>query len=1454
MRIRSINFEAVSGARAITACFLVIVSFVSIRGGGTVAAADGFIDGKLRGDLRKIDNTDVEGCDGDFDTDGDVDGRDVVQLALDLAQMDLGLFAAEFGHANCLPPNDPLDRWVQTAGPPSGADSRIEIDPSTGAIYTASIGGSLFKSTDGESWSQATVFTERYREIVDIMIDRSVRDRLYVFVAASPDDLETVGEVFKSSDGAQTWSNTGVRHVIAAAISPIVSGALIVGKVDGTVAITENGGDTWVNWALPARPSEVQPPFITNVAAGADGEYWVCPTWTEGQLFHTTDSGTSWQTVPTFPTNQLPEGAKPFDILVDSNDNQRVYVTYTGDVDSPDRVTFIRTDNGGGSWTQIHNDSLHLAFLDPGRDTLYASSGMDMWWTSDHGATWTRLLGDVSGPDTLKYVDPLDIAVDPARPEILYLPTGGFGLAKSTDGGETWRTINKGLRAAEVSLVAVLAEPVGGLIVNGDRQVFRTQDWGQTWQLLDVGSRDVQIDEIVIDPADSQRVWIATDTGEMHTSDDGGDSFTNIFRSMPPSIGFRYGSIYALAHAAVPAPPGEPVQPPDRLYAVKAGFGIWRSDDGGSIWRFLKNNEVDYTYTLAVDPVKPDILFSGHNPKPFQDAVRLFRTRDGGVHWDMPLSLSDATALTSVVIDPNNTSKIYAGATSETGGRLYCSEDGGDYFEIMPGLNFSNIHAMAVHPSDPAFAIAALWGGGIYHTADSGATWQAFIRPPTVSASAVMITPADPPVFHVADRTAPRIYEVLGPGPDPMWTTLFDAGEMYYRVATAAAAPSAPTVIYAAIFDHEGPMSGSLFRIENGVGTDVTGTLPVIPIALAVHPTDPNTVYACLHGAGAGVYKTTDGGGEWALISGEASGIPQSPAIGFNGVVIDADNPQNVYLFGGSDAQLGPDGITSTGADPADLHTVYKSADGGGIWTNLNDGNLGASSGAIKGLAILPHNPSVLFAGALNGVFRSMDSGTTWSRVDQGITYRHLGGIGVSNNGRALYGPTLGGGMFVASVGVNTHVPTWEPDTKLAVPVSHVQVAVSPHAGNTLFASAYPGGVFKSTDEGATWSEQNFGLPTLQVDDPTRQGYYALAISASSPDTLYLGIYRRGVYRSEDGGATWLAKYGANKTLAGAPIASVLVDPFDPDRVYTATENGVFLTTNGGDSWTDFSTGLANPDVRVLALTSTGDLLAGTRGDELYRWDSDAGTWQQMPAFGDLGQPWLVWDRGVYQYTSILFHPVDPNIIYIGTFPAGIYKSTDSGQTWREWNVGFTNDGIFYITFHPDNPNIIYAGTYNGVNVSFDAGEHWQVWDAGWPDEQWVFDIEFDPRDPNVMYACSMNGENKGSGREGFHGTVMKSLNGGDLWSEITTGLSVQEFYGLVVDPQQPDTIYLAGQKGVFVSDNAGASWEAFNEGLTNPMASHPNNVTNPLAISADGKYLFLGSLGSGVYRRRLRP
>ena len=264
----------------------------------------------------------------------------------------------------------------------------------------------------------------------------------------------------------------------------------------------------------------------------------------------------------------------------------------------------------------------------------------------------------------------------------------------------------------------------------------------------------------------------------------------------------------------------------------------------------------------------------------------------------------------------------------------------------------------------------------------------------------------------------------------------------------------------------------------------------------------------------------------------------------------------------------------------------------------------------------------------------------------------------------------------------------------------------------------------------------------------------------------------------------------------------------------------------------------------------------GTLGYGVYAYDQQQSTWEPLQEFRDFGTFWPIWAaRPLYQYSSLLIDPAESNTMYFGTFPAGVFKTTDGGEHWRESNVGWTNDGVFCLVFHPDNSETIYAGTYNGINRSLDGGQHWEIWDEGWPPEQWVFSIAFDPVYPEIMYACSKNGENEGDGRPDFHGTVMKSTDGGAQWSPITQDLNVgQEFLKILVDPQDRNTLYLATQnQGVCISDDAGENWRPWNDGLRcHAAGTNGNNVANVLALSADGRTLYFATLGAGVWRRTI--
>ena len=368
-----------------------------------------------------------------------------------------------------------------------------------------------------------------------------------------------------------------------------------------------------------------------------------------------------------------------------------------------------------------------------------------------------------------------------------------------------------------------------------------------------------------------------------------------------------------------------------------------------------------------------------------------------------------------------------------------------------------------------------------------------------------------------------------------------------------------------------------------------------------------------------------------------------------------------LYLLGGGD--IVTLALQSSGFPAEQVNTVYRSTDGGKTWKSLNDGSLGEASGGVKGLCFSPETPGTLYIGCNNGVFLSENNGQTWRDIGETLGYRNTAGLVIGADGKTLYAPMLGGGMYAGIVGDGGTV-RWQSESALRLYINHIQVLVDPERSNVLYASAYPGGVFKSVDGGETFTEQNFGLPSFKVADPLRQGYYAMQLAPSNPETIYLGIYGKGVYVSKDGAGTWIAVSGEDCGMRSKGIYSLAVDPSDPDTVTVAAEDGVFRTTDGGAGWKPLSNGLPdNIQVRILVTGADGELFAGTLGYEVFWFEAATNSWEQLNAFSCFGVFWPIWnERPLYQYSFLLFNPLDPDLVLIGTFPAGIFRSTDGGR------------------------------------------------------------------------------------------------------------------------------------------------------------------------------------------------
>jgi len=329
-------------------------------------------------------------------------------------------------------------------------------------------------------------------------------------------------------------------------------------------------------------------------------------------------------------------------------------------------------------------------------------------------------------------------------------------------------------------------------------------------------------------------------------------------------------------------------------------------------------------------------------------------------------------------------------------------------------------------------------------------------------------------------------------------------------------------------------------------------------------------------------------------------------------------------------------------------------------------------------------------------------------------------------------------------------------------------VAGIPGDATTFYFGAVAGGVWRTTDGGATWMPLTDGTPISSVG--------AIAIAASDPNIIYVGTgeaaprgdmtYGDGVYKSTDAGKTW-HNIGLGDTRQ---IGAVIVDPHDPDIVLVAalghafgpnSERGLFRTSDGGKSWS-----------RVL-----------------YR-DNDTGA------------------------IDVSFDPNDSHIAYAALWQArrqpwnfssggpgsGLYRSTDGGVHWTRLSGNGLPAGILgriHVSVSGADSHRVYAmieAAEGGLYRSDDAGEHWQRInnDGRLSQRAWYFStILADPKDRDTLYA-----ENTG---------LFRSTDGGKSFQLLPARHG--DHHGIWIDPTNTDRIIESSDGGASISFDHGKTW-----------------------------------------------
>ena len=593
--------------------------------------------------------------------------------------------------------------------------------------------------------------------------------------------------------------------------------------------------------------------------------------------------------------------------------------------------------------------------------------------------------------------------------------------------------------------------------------------------------------------------------------------------------------------------------------------------------------------------------------------------------------------------------------------------------------------AIATTAADSSLVFASSTNGGLWQSTDHGATWI-YLDPGDGSgnaASQVSLDPANPAVVYLAKESCILKSQ--------------DGGQSWQWLLRQVDQPAFDSPVY----------------------------------CFAVHPEDPGVIWAGFSKDGAG--KTTDGGRTWSPAN---AGLPAG--LWVTTLAIDPGDPDRLSLGSWE-------------------HGLFSSVDGGGQWAAA--GSWGGQS--VYSIAVDPHQPGHYFAGADQGIYRSTDTGDTWTLIAGSPTMAEEICLAPSAPDRLLCG-NLDGAWLSTDGGSN-----WDLilEDKVSGEPRISVVAFDPLDEERLFAAG--GVIHQSDDGGQEWAETMAGIRGASV--------HTLAKAPGRAGELFAGT-NTGVFKSTDSGATW------SRSLSALILYTLEQDPAVFGRLYAGVALNFFKTTDGGETWRSIHASSLGSKVRAVAidLSNSDKLLAGAaRG--IFRSTDGGANWRRTGREGH--------DIGI-----LLRHPAKPSVIFGADYRGEAFMTIDGGTTWTPLGGGLP-PGLktACLAIRPAAPFHLYLGTLGaGLFKSTDEGSHWQQ--LGTDPAESFYHVATDPAEAGVVYAVIGNGG------------LFRSDDGGESWLPMNSGFSAMPgalayegtWNHLLVDSAAPATLY-GGADGCYV-------------------------------------------------------
>jgi photosystem II stability/assembly factor-like uncharacterized protein len=435
-------------------------------------------------------------------------------------------------------------------------------------------------------------------------------------------------------------------------------------------------------------------------------------------------------------------------------------------------------------------------------------------------------------------------------------------------------------------------------------------------------------------------------------------------------------------------------------------------------------------------------------------------------------------------------------------------------------------------------------------------------------------------------------------------------------------------------------------------------------------------------------------------------------------------------------------------------------------------------------------------------------------------------------------------------------------------------------SGNTIYVGGAQGGVWKTTDGGATWNElldnpvQPDGVPlakfTIAVGSITVTPAGVLYVGTGEPNSAGDAFYGAGILKSTDGGFTW-TELGLN-TFWQHKIFNVIVSPSNPSMILAAADIGLFSSADGGATWSNIgstfpSISFGAPFTSLIPDPTNSSILYAAGGGEIFK-STDAGaTWTLSTPSSTVG---CFATAGSCSRISLAMAASSPSTVVAAASDGNLYRTIDSGATWLLVNsprggipfpvTSFCNEAVgnqctydMAVAVDPTDPTIIYLGGQD-LWVTFDAGNSWA--DIGGYDGNSLAGgnihsdqhaVAFSPADHKKIFA----GNDGGIWTARWHTRTI----GGIIfpWIDLNAGLSITQFYSVAANPQELASFFGGTQDiGIVNHDDyssvshalAATTWDDSNPGDAGFSAYDTSNPTTQYA----GFVGFSGGACSGSF------